>query len=198
MIVIFNVVVIGCILYSFTVIFACVIRVYQMIFKAKRDKALPIEEDRTRERLLMLSAVRLLGYPLVLIITMPAECILSIVYYTRTRETSFGNSATRAKAVLTGMQGVLNLIIFLFNPAFTSALSNFSIFKNTKYFRHWNQTVTYTAYIGDYTHTRPNAENKQTNGQNYSHVRENKILPNQHLLGSNSQLNSSLMPTSKS
>ncbi|KAL1923617.1 uncharacterized protein VTP21DRAFT_8597 [Calcarisporiella thermophila] len=168
-----SVVVFACILYSFTIIFACAIKVFSMVFRVRREKDLHGEKNRLRERLVMMSVTRLLGYPLVLIICLPAECIILLLYVTKSRDTAFGDSTGKAKAILTGLQGVFNLIIFLFNPAFSGALSQFKLFKDVKYMKYWNRTAAYSNYAKKYPHLQQVADdelamaprNDQINGQ---------------------------------
>ncbi|KAL1923616.1 uncharacterized protein VTP21DRAFT_8596 [Calcarisporiella thermophila] len=139
-----SVVVFACILYSFTVIFACAIKVFTTISRERREVDLRGEQYRLRERLVMTSMIRLLGYPLVLIICLPAECILLLLYVTKSRNTSFGDSTGKAKAILTGLQGVFNLVIFFFNPTFSSAIREFS-FNKSKGPQSKSQSISYAS-----------------------------------------------------
>ncbi|KAL1916131.1 uncharacterized protein VTP21DRAFT_6135 [Calcarisporiella thermophila] len=66
------------------------------------------------------------------------------IIISKTRNTVFGDFTGRAKAILTGIQGILNLIIFLFNPTFTSALKEFFINKPVG-FPSKSQSVSYAS-----------------------------------------------------
>ncbi|KAL1916129.1 uncharacterized protein VTP21DRAFT_6133 [Calcarisporiella thermophila] len=211
-VVVFITVISLCLLYSFTIIFFCAIKVFSMVFRVRREKDLHGEKNRLRERLMIMSVLRLLGYPAVLILCMPAECIMHYLIITNTRNTSFGDSTGKAKAILTGMIGILNLIIFLFNPAFSGALSNFKIFKDVEYMKYWNRTAAYTDYAKKYPHLQQIAENAQADAKasaninkldtgksdepEISRVQEQKILPNQHLLDAKRKEDRILIPFS--
>ncbi|KAL1916130.1 uncharacterized protein VTP21DRAFT_6134 [Calcarisporiella thermophila] len=119
------------------------VAVFIMVYRSRREKDQQRERDRIRERLVMMSVLRLLGYPVVLILCLPAECIMQYLIFTNSRNTPFGDTTGRVKAILTGMIGIFNLIIFFFNPSFSSAISE--LFKKSTCPQSKSRSISYAS-----------------------------------------------------
>ncbi|KAL1920712.1 uncharacterized protein VTP21DRAFT_1089 [Calcarisporiella thermophila] len=160
-----SVITFGSIMYSIIIICISLHKVFETIRKMEKDRVKKFN-NRKLELQVIVSVMRVLGYPLVLIICMPAETILGILFVTHNRYTPFGDATQTAKNITSGMQGILNFIVFLFNPSFTQSLSGVPFFKDIWLFQE--RTCPYTG-IGA---LEPHEESRQIDTQNISAVRE--------------------------
>ncbi|KAL1923849.1 uncharacterized protein VTP21DRAFT_8829 [Calcarisporiella thermophila] len=105
------------ILYSTVVVVMVLLRV--LTESRKLRKVQNVTEDlRMREHQLITSVLRVLLYPVVLIITQPTGVILDWIFITTTDSDSPSlKTLVDIDAVLLGLIGILNLIVFLLNPA---------------------------------------------------------------------------------
>ncbi|KAL1923859.1 uncharacterized protein VTP21DRAFT_6894 [Calcarisporiella thermophila] len=131
-------VIFACIFYSITLILTTLGIVLRRLDNMNKGQTTIKSENRERQRKIIQSVVRLLGYPLVLIICMPAGFVLKILYTMGARATPFGDFTNTANTILGGMQGILNLLIFLFNPALSDALANHRYFAKRWPFKKQN------------------------------------------------------------
>ncbi|KAL1923843.1 uncharacterized protein VTP21DRAFT_8823 [Calcarisporiella thermophila] len=109
------------ILYSILVVLLILIRVRRETQRL-RSEGVP-ENVRRRERRLIASVLRILLYPVVLIITQPTGIILDWLFIiTSDSNLPALKILVEIDAVLLGLLGVLNLVVFTLNPAFRRAM----------------------------------------------------------------------------
>ncbi|KAL1916127.1 uncharacterized protein VTP21DRAFT_6131 [Calcarisporiella thermophila] len=119
------------ILYSFAVILAVVFRVFKSLHIIRENFESTSVDMQARERQFTYSVLRILLYPMVLLICCPAGIILDWIYYMNPEISPSVMAAMRADAITSGLQGILNLLVFLLNPAVVRALSHYKIFSNS-------------------------------------------------------------------
>ncbi|KAL1920703.1 uncharacterized protein VTP21DRAFT_1080 [Calcarisporiella thermophila] len=137
-------IILASILYSIIIIIISLHKVFETIRKMEKDRVKKFE-NRKIELQVIVSVIRVLGYPLVLIICLPATSILALLYATHSRFTPVGDATLVAQNITAGMQGILNFIVFLFNPSLTQSLSNVPFFKDIWLFQR--RTVQYTSIL---------------------------------------------------
>ncbi|KAL1916124.1 uncharacterized protein VTP21DRAFT_6128 [Calcarisporiella thermophila] len=128
----FDIWMISSILYSFGIILAVICRVLTSLRVVRENLRSISAEMEDREKQLILSVLRILLYPTVLVVCQPASLVLNWLFLTNQPLTELGLRTQRAEAITTGMQGLLNLIVFLLNPAVVRALSRYKLFKILK------------------------------------------------------------------
>ncbi|KAL1916132.1 uncharacterized protein VTP21DRAFT_6136 [Calcarisporiella thermophila] len=110
------------IVYAFFIILAVLFQILKDL-KAIKVRTQTIQyEFREKEGQLVCSVLRILLYPCVLVICQPATIVVSWLFVTDTAFTKLGSAIRRIEAITNGLQGILNLIVFLINPAVARAL----------------------------------------------------------------------------
>ncbi|KAL1920702.1 uncharacterized protein VTP21DRAFT_1079 [Calcarisporiella thermophila] len=148
-----SIIILASILYSLIIVIISLCRVFRTIQKMKKGR---VKESKARDKeiRILLSVLRNLGYPLVLIVCMPATCILGLLFITHTRFTPFGDATAMAQNVTSGMLGILGFVVFLFNPIFSEILVNWAIFKKWTSFQSISRSISHASTVHDQAETQ--------------------------------------------
>ncbi|KAL1918631.1 uncharacterized protein VTP21DRAFT_2653 [Calcarisporiella thermophila] len=116
--------------YSIAIIITVMVRVLRDLIDLKKNRHIIRPEARFQERRLIFHVLRISLYPLVLIICQPASSVLGWLQATNSVDFAIYSQTFKVVAITTGIQGILNLIVFLLNPAVASALGNTALMQN--------------------------------------------------------------------
>ncbi|KAL1918528.1 uncharacterized protein VTP21DRAFT_3188 [Calcarisporiella thermophila] len=138
------------IMYSTVVVALVLARVLRETRKLNESRDIS-EAAKQRERLMIKSVLRVLLYPIVLIITQPsgiaADCL------TTNPHTPLARFTINIDAVLQGSIGILNLIVFLLNPTLHRALEDIPWFR-----KRWPFKQESPPHLGEFFTTGPNKQ----------------------------------------
>ncbi|KAL1916125.1 uncharacterized protein VTP21DRAFT_6129 [Calcarisporiella thermophila] len=127
----FDLWVLSSILYSVAIMLAVAIHVFiSLHFIQENIESMPVDmQDRGRQY--THSVLWILLYPMVLMVCCPADILLSWAFLLRLKTTPYTLMVLQAEAITTGLQGILNLLVFLLNPAVGRSLSPYRIFNTS-------------------------------------------------------------------
>ncbi|KAL1917973.1 uncharacterized protein VTP21DRAFT_3239 [Calcarisporiella thermophila] len=131
------------ILYSMFVVVLVLVRVLSETRRLQTARDVT-EALRIKERALINSVLRIVLYPLVLIVTQPTGLVADWLYTVTSESRSpILRELVKVDAVLVGLIGVLNLIVFLLNPALHRALAHvpwWPLFSKSRHHRRLHTT----------------------------------------------------------
>ncbi|KAL1918639.1 uncharacterized protein VTP21DRAFT_2661 [Calcarisporiella thermophila] len=118
------------ILYSFVVIISVLVRVRSDL-KIIQQSCSPnsVRSPIVHDRPLIQSVLRILLYPVVLVICQPVTIVVNWLFFTGMAFSPLGYRMFEAEAVLNGMQGLLNFVVFLLNPAVVRTIGLHNLFR---------------------------------------------------------------------
>ncbi|KAL1916126.1 uncharacterized protein VTP21DRAFT_6130 [Calcarisporiella thermophila] len=124
----FDVWMMSTILYSFAVILTVVFHALKSLSAIRKNLGSMSAETQKRERQFIYSLLRILLYPLVLVVCCPVLNFLGWVFFLHQEITHTLLVLMHAEAITSGLQVALNLLVFLLNPAVVRAISRYKIF----------------------------------------------------------------------
>ncbi|KAL1923438.1 uncharacterized protein VTP21DRAFT_8418 [Calcarisporiella thermophila] len=120
------------IVYSTIIVILILLRALRYLREVK-NSCLHIDSgNRHSERRLVFSVLRILLYPLVLVLCQSVSSFQAWIATLNKFSHPIYRQLFRVGAITTGLQGVLNLLVFFINPAFVEAMGKFPPFSRTK------------------------------------------------------------------
>ncbi|KAL1918640.1 uncharacterized protein VTP21DRAFT_2662 [Calcarisporiella thermophila] len=115
--------------YSFLATIWVLVRLRSELRILTESQSYPNEPAEAKDNNVLHSVVRVLLYPVVLAICMPPTIVKNWLIIKGLLNSPLGISAWYAEAILSGAQGILNLGVFLLNPAVARAFSAISLLR---------------------------------------------------------------------